>query len=184
MRALATATVPALVALLGASAGSALTLTSPDLAPGGRIAMEQAFDGADCPGRNVSPALVWSDAPEGTQSFAVTCYDPDAPTGSGFWHWVVFDIPADVTELPTGAGSGDMAGLPEGAKHARNDTGAPGYLGAAPPPGHGEHRYVFTVYALGVPTLDLDESATPAYVGFNLTFNTLARGTIVAVYDR
>ena len=135
-------------------------------------------------GENVSPHLQWSGAPPGTESFAVTCFDPDAPTGSGFWHWVVFDIPADVTELLRGAGSGDMNGLPKGAIHARNDTGAACYVGAAPPPGHGEHRYVFTVYALGIPKLGLDESATPAYVGFTLTFNTLARGSIVAVYDR
>jgi len=135
-------------------------------------------------GGNVSPQLRWSGAPAGTQSYAVTCFDPDAPTGSGFWHWVVFDIPASVTELPRGAGSGDGAGLPSGAIHARNDTGEHGYIGAAPPPGHGDHRYVFAVHALEVPTLGLDASASPAYVGFNLTFKTLARGTIIAVYGR
>ena len=123
-------------------------------------------------------------APPETKSFAVTCHDPDAPTGSAFWHWVVFDIPADVTELPQGAGSGSMKGLPKGAKHARNDTGQPGYLGPAPPPGHGDHRYVFTVHALKEPQLGVDETATPAFVGFNLTFNTVARGSVIPVYGR
>ena len=135
-------------------------------------------------GDNLSPHLRWDGAPPETQSFAVTCYDPDAPTGSGFWHWVVFDIPADVNELPRGAGSGSMEGLPKGAKHARNDAGASGYLGPAPPPGHGDHRYVFTVHALSVPTLGLDETATPAFVGFNVTFNTVARGALVPVFGR
>jgi Raf kinase inhibitor-like YbhB/YbcL family protein len=161
-----------------------LDVTSDDLADGKRLPETHVADSMGATGDNISPHLRWSGEPEGTQSFAVTCFDPDAPTGSGFWHWVVFDIPADVHELPQGAGSGDMSGLPSGATHARNDTGAPGYLGAAPPPGHGEHRYVFTVYAIGAPTLGVDESATPAYVGFNLTFNTVARGTIIAVYDR
>jgi Raf kinase inhibitor-like YbhB/YbcL family protein len=163
---------------------SSLTVTSDDIEHGERLANPHVADIMGCEGENLSPHLEWSGAPAETQSFAVTCFDPDAPTGSGFWHWVVFDIPADVTELPRGAGTGDMAGLPPGAIHVRNDTGEPGYIGAAPPPGHGEHRYVFAVHALSVPTLGLDASATPAYVGFNLTFNTLARGVIVATYDR
>ena len=161
-----------------------LEVASDDLDHGDRLPDAHVADVMGCTGDNQSPHLSWSDAPEGTQSFAVTCFDPDAPTGSGFWHWVVFDIPADVSELPRGAGSGEKAGLPAGAKHARNDLGANEYIGSAPPPGHGEHRYVFAVHALGVPTLGVDESATPALVGFNLTFNTLARGVIVATWDR
>jgi len=133
-------------------------------------------------GDNKSPHLSWEGAPADTQSYAVTCFDPDAPTGSGFWHWVVFDIPADVTELPQGAASGN--GLPKGAKQARNDTGENGYIGPAPPPGHGDHRYVFTVHALKVPELGVDETAMPAFVGFNLTFNTVARGSVIANYSR
>jgi Raf kinase inhibitor-like YbhB/YbcL family protein len=160
-----------------------LTVESDDIEHGGRLPNECVADIMGCTGENRSPHLRWSGAPAETKSFAVTCFDPDAPTGSGFWHWVVFDIPPDVTELPRGAGSGE-AGLPEGAIQARNDTGEPGYVGAAPPPGHGEHRYAFSVHALGVPTLGLDENATPALVGFNLTFNTLARGVIVATYER
>jgi Raf kinase inhibitor-like YbhB/YbcL family protein len=125
-------------------------------------------------GENVSPHLAWTDYPSETESFAVTCFDPDAPTGSGFWHWVVFNIPASVQELVRGA---SRDGLPEGAVEARNDYGESGYGGAAPPGGEA-HRYIFVVYALDVPRLELDSGATPAYVGFNLTFHTIARGAI------
>lgn len=162
----------------------ALTVTSDDIADGKPLPMAHVADIMGCTGDNLSPHLRWSGAPEGTQSYAVTCFDPDAPTGSGFWHWVLFDIPATVTELPRGAGSGAMTGLPPGAIHARNDMGTPGYIGAAPPPGHGEHRYVFAVHALGVPKLGVGADATPALVGFNLTFNTLARGVIIATFQR
>ena len=161
-----------------------IELTSEDLEHGGRVPETHHADSMGMTGGNVSPQLRWSGAPEGTQSYAVTAFDPDAPTGSGFWHWVVFDIPASVTELPRGAGSGDGSGLPGGAIQVRNDAGEQGYTGAAPPPGHGDHRYVFAVHALEVPTLGLDAGAPPAFVGFNLTFNTLARGVIVAVYGR
>lgn len=126
-------------------------------------------------GDNVSPHLRWSGFPEETKSFAVTCYDPDAPTGSGFWHWSVFNIPADVTELATGASPDN---LPEGAVEVRNDYGEAGYGGAAPPGGDIPHRYVYTVFAVGTEKLDIAPEASPAYVGFNLTFNTLARAAI------
>jgi Raf kinase inhibitor-like YbhB/YbcL family protein len=162
----------------------ALTVTSDDLTDGGRLPETHVADIMGATGDNLSPHLSWSGAPAETQSFAVTCFDPDAPTGSGFWHWVVFDIPASVTELRRGAGSSDGGGLPSGAIQARNDTGGHGYFGAAPPPGHGDHRYIFAVHALEVPTLGLDADATPAYVGFKLTFKTLARGTIIADYGR
>jgi Raf kinase inhibitor-like YbhB/YbcL family protein len=161
-----------------------LTVTSDDIEHGEALPNAHVADVMGCTGENLSPHLHWEGAPEGTQSYAVTCFDPDAPTGSGFWHWVVFDIPVSVNELPRGAGSDDKAGLPGGAKHARNDLGAAEYVGSAPPPGHGDHRYVFTVHALGVPTLDIDADASAAIVGFNLTFNTLARGSIVATYGR
>ena len=158
-----------------------LKVTSDDIADG-KFPKSCLADIMGMTGDNESPHLRWEGAPPDTQSFAVTCHDPDAPTGSGFWHWVVFDIPADVTELPRGAGSGK--GLPKGAKQARNDTGQPGYLGPAPPEGHGDHRYVFAVHAVKAPELGVDESATPAYVGFNLTFNTAARGLLIAEYGR
>jgi Raf kinase inhibitor-like YbhB/YbcL family protein len=161
-----------------------IELTSDDLEHGGRVPDTHCADSMGMTGDNLSPHLRWSGAPEGTQSFAVTCFDPDAPTGSGFWHWVLFDLPPSTTELARGAGSGDMAGLPTGAIHARNDAGGLEYIGSAPPEGHGDHRYVFAVHAVSIPTLGLDSSASPAYVGFTLTFNTLARGLLIAHFDR
>jgi Raf kinase inhibitor-like YbhB/YbcL family protein len=161
-----------------------LTLTSDDISDGATLPRAQLANVMGMTGENLSPQLHWSGAPAETQSFAVTCFDPDAPTGSGFWHWVLFDIPATVSELPRGAGSGEMQSLPGGAMHVRNDAGAPGYFGAAPPLGHGVHRYVFAVHALSVPTLGLEADASPAYVGFTMSFSTLARGVIVATYGR
>jgi Raf kinase inhibitor-like YbhB/YbcL family protein len=161
-----------------------IELTSDDVADGAQVPQTCHADVMGMAGDNQSPQLRWSGAPAETQSFAVTCFDPDAPTGSGFWHWVVFDIPADVSELARGVGTSDGRALPPGAIQARNDVGELGYIGCAPPEGHGEHRYVFAVHALGVPTLGLDSSAPPAYVGFNLTFNTLARGVLIAKYER
>jgi Raf kinase inhibitor-like YbhB/YbcL family protein len=131
-------------------------------------------------GENTSPHLRWSGFPEETKSFAVTCYDPDAPTGSGFWHWVVFNLPADTTELATGV---SPDGLPEGAVEVRNDYGEFGYGGAAPPAGDIPHRYVYTVFAVDTETLDIPREASPAYVGFNLTFHTLARAAIRPTYQ-
>ena len=131
-------------------------------------------------GEDVSPHLSWSGAPEGTRSFAVTVYDPDAPTASGFWHWAVFNIPADVSELATGASGSAM---PDGAVELKNDGGTVGYIGAAPPPGHGPHHYHVVVHAVDVPSLDVPAGASPAFLGFNLFSHTLGRATIVPVYE-
>ncbi len=135
-------------------------------------------------GEDVSPHLTWQGFPPETRSFAVTCYDPDAPTGAGFWHWAVYNIPADVTEVPTGAGTPDGPELPGGAKTLPNDGGLAQYIGAGPPEGHGPHRYFFAVHALDVESLDLPDNATPAFLGFNMFGHTLARGILQAVYER
>jgi Raf kinase inhibitor-like YbhB/YbcL family protein len=129
------------------------------------------------------PQLSWSGAPEGTKSFAVTVYDPYAPTGSGFWHWAVADLPADTTSLPSGAGDDQGSGLPEGAIQLTNDGGLARYVGAAPPEGHGPHTYFVAVHALDVEKIGVDETATPAYLGFNLHFHTLARAVISATFE-
>ena len=156
------------------------TLTSQDIAEGETL--DSAFVHSSAGGGDTSPHLRWSGHPEGTKGFAVTCYDPDAPTTSGFWHWVLVGLPATTTELPRGAGR--PGGVPAGAFHVRNDYGSAQYGGAAPPPGDRPHRYMFAVHALDTDDLGLDASATPAYVGFNVTFHILARARLTAIYQR
>ncbi|MCY1144308.1 YbhB/YbcL family Raf kinase inhibitor-like protein [Actinoplanes sp. Pm04-4] len=134
-------------------------------------------------GQDASPQLSWSGAPEGTKSYAVTVYDPDAPTGSGFWHWAVADIPASVTSLPEGAGDDTGSGLPEGAFQLPTDGGAARFVGAAPPAGHGAHRYFITVHALDVEKIGVPATATPAFLGFNFLGHILGRATIVATAE-
>jgi hypothetical protein len=158
------------------------TVTSTDVQDGEQKSKRHVFDGFGAGGDNVSPQLSWSGAPDGTQSYVVTCFDPDAPTPSGFWHWFVVDIPASVTELAAGAGASDET-LPDGAFHVRNDYGLNTFGGAAPPAGDGAHRYYYVVHAVDVPTLELDRaSVTPAVASFNLVFHTLARAIITPVY--
>lgn len=164
-----------------ALAGDIFRLTSPDVAEGQEIALTHRLNGYGCKGENISPALEWSGVPKGTKSFVVTFYDPDTASGSGWWHWVVFDIPANVTSLPQGAGSGRT--LPKGARQTRTDFGTPGYAGSCPPPGE-VHRYRFKVQALGVESLGVDENATPAMVGFLANTNALASSQITSVLTR
>jgi Raf kinase inhibitor-like YbhB/YbcL family protein len=183
MRTLALAAAALLAGAASASAAQ-LTLTSPDIKPGARIADEQVANGFGCSGGNVSPALSWSDAPKGTKSFALSVYDPDAPTGSGFWHWVMFDIPATVTSLPKNAGDAKAALAPVGAIQSGNDTGAQGYFGPCPPKGDKPHHYHFQIFAVDVDKLDADASASPAVVGFNLHFHTLAKATLIGTWGR
>jgi Raf kinase inhibitor-like YbhB/YbcL family protein len=155
-------------------------LRSDDVADGEMMSENQVYNSFGMSGKNISPSLSWSGFPPQTQSFAVTCYDPDAPTGSGFWHWVLLGLPASVTSLPAGAGSG--TGLPAGAFHVRNDYGSKDFGGAAPPAGDPPHRYVFAVHALDVESLDVDDSVSPAVAGFNLRFHTIARALLIPVY--
>ncbi len=140
--------------------------------------------GFGCGGGNRSPHLRWDDAPAGTQSFAVTCFDPDAPTGSGFWHWVVVNIPASVQELALDAGNAGSGKLPAGALQVRTDFGKPGYGGPCPPSGDHPHRYVFTVFAVSEPALQVSADTSAAVVGFQLNFKTLAKATIMGLYKR
>lgn len=158
------------------------SLTSNDL--GGQAIESQEFNGFGCTGENKSPQLKWTDAPEGTKSFAVTMYDPDAPTGSGWWHWVVFDIPSDINEIVSSAGNVDLALAPEGSIQSITDYGIKGYGGPCPPEGHGLHQYIITVYALKTDKLGVDENTNAAVVGFYLWNNTIAKASIVSYYQR
>jgi Raf kinase inhibitor-like YbhB/YbcL family protein len=160
-----------------------LRVSSDDVADGATLAMAQVSGIMGAGGDDVSPQLSWSGAPEGTKSFAVTCYDPDAPTASGFWHWAVLDLPASTTSLPADAGSPDAGLLPAGAITLAGDAGAARYIGAAPPPGHGPHRYFFTVHAVDVESLGIGADSTPAFLGFNLFFHSIARGSVVPEYE-
>jgi hypothetical protein len=158
------------------------TLRSKDI--GGQATDKQVYNGFGCSGENLSPELYWENAPAGTKSFAITMYDPDAPTGSGFWHWVVFDIPTSIAELKTGAGNIAKGLMPVGAIQSNTDFGQPGYGGPCPPQGHGFHQYLITIYALKTDKLGLDKNATPAFVGFNLFSNTIAKASLVMYYKR
>lgn len=159
-------------------------LTSTDITDGKELPEPQLSGKMDVPGgQDVSPHLSWSGFPPATKSFAVTMYDPDAPTQSGWWHWAVANLPSSVVELPTDAGNADGNNLPEGALALKNDAGFAGFLGAAPPPGHGKHRYFFVVQALDVDSLDLDADASPAMLGFSLFPHCIARAHIECTFE-
>jgi Raf kinase inhibitor-like YbhB/YbcL family protein len=182
---------PALAAVLlclwcagAAQAAGPMSLASPQFKNKGTLPLEQVYNGFGCTGGNVSPALEWRGAPKGTKSFALTVYDPDAPTGSGWWHWVMFNIPADVGSLPKNAGDPAAKLAPPGAVQSLTDFGTPGYGGPCPPQGDKPHHYHFTVYALDIDKLDADQNATPAFIGYNLHFHTLAKGELVGRYGR
>ena len=151
------------------------TVTSEDVTDGAPLKDDQVAHLG-----NTSPQLSWSGAPEGTKSYTITVFDPDAPTPSGFWHWVLVDVPADVTSLPAGASAGELPGK---AFHVRNDGGEAGFMGAAPPQGDMPHRYFLVVHAVGEESLGVDETATPAVVSFNLAFKTLGRAVIHGTFQ-
>jgi len=155
------------------------TLKSNDLE--GQLTKAQEFSGFGCDGQNLSPQLRWEDAPEGSKSFAVTMYDPDAPTGSGWWHWMVVNIPAKVHRLDTGASLKDM---PKGAVEIINDYGKPGFGGACPPKGDKPHRYIFTVYALDVESLPVKAETNRPIVGFQINAHTIGKASIISYYVR
>jgi len=174
---------------LGAQAAYAqnMSLTSAEVSDGGAMKDEQVLSaeyGFGCKGGNISPSLSWSGAPSGTKSFAITNYDPDAPTGSGFWHWVMFDIPAATTSLPKNAGDPKGSLAPEGVIQGKNDAGVQGYFGPCPPKGDKPHHYHFQIFAVDVDKLDADATASPAVVGFNLHFHTLAKATLTGLWSR
>jgi len=158
------------------------TLKSGDI--GGQLTNKQVFNGFGCSGENISPQLSWENAPEGTKSFAITVYDPDAPTGSGWWHWVVFDIPSSTKELVSNAGNIEANLAPKGAIQSITNFGKSGFGGACPPQGHGLHQYVFTIYALKTDKLGLKADTNPAIVGYYLNNNTIAKASISAYFQR
>jgi Raf kinase inhibitor-like YbhB/YbcL family protein len=159
------------------------TLVSPDIGQGKTIADDQVFNGFGCKGKNLSPALFWSDPPAGTKSFAIMVHDPDAPTGSGFWHWVVYNIPADAVSIPAEAGDVKKKGMPVGTVQGRTDFGTFGYGGPCPPPGK-LHHYHFRIFALKVPKLEVPADATAALIGFNVQANKLGEADLVGLYGR
>src|SRR6266436_3001795 len=174
------------VSAMGASVANAqnLGLTSAEIKDGATIANEQVFKGFGCTGGNISPSLSWSGAPSGTKSFAVSIYDPDAPTGSGWWHWVVFNIPPGTTSLPKGAGDVKKKLMPKGAIQSRTDFGTAGYGGACPPPGDKPHHYQITVFAVDVDKLPdaKNDAVSAALVGYDLGSHTLAKATLTGLY--
>jgi Raf kinase inhibitor-like YbhB/YbcL family protein len=160
------------------------SLESQDVHANEPFANKFVLKGFGCEGDNISPELKWKNAPNGTKSFAVTAYDPDAPTGSGWWHWVVFDLPADTTSLPQGAGDPAAGKMPKGAVQGRTDFGTQGWGGPCPPKGDKPHRFIFTVFALKTDKLDLNENTPAAMVGYMLNVNALAKASFVAKSSR
>lgn len=167
-----------------AAQASDFTLTSPTIGHGAMLSEAQVYNGFGCAGENQSPALKWTAGPEGTKSYAITVYDPDAPTGSGWWHWVVYNIPADVTGIA--AGAGDPAGklLPPGSVQGRTDYGTHAFGGACPPQGDKPHRYIFTVHALKIEKIDVPYDSSSALIGFMINANSLGKASFTAMYGR
>jgi Raf kinase inhibitor-like YbhB/YbcL family protein len=173
------ATTLALSLFTASALAAPFKLTSKDFKDGGAIPDKNAFNSFGCTGENVSPELEWSNPPAGTKSFALLVHDPDAPTGgAGFWHWIVYNMPADTTSIPAGGP------LPKGATQGTTDFGSPGWGGPCPPVGSGNHHYNFTVYALKVDKLDLPANATAAFVGFNVNANAIGKAKLTGIYSR
>jgi len=182
MKTITTTIIAALFVSVITNAQNTFTLKSKDI--GGQATTQQVFNGFGCTGGNISPELNWENVPEGTKSFAVTMFDPDAPTGSGWWHWVIFNIPASAKELVSNAGNLEKNLAPAGSVQSITDFGKGGYGGPCPPEGSSPHQYVITVYALKVDKLSLDKNANPAMVGFYLSQNTIQKASLVMYYKR
>lgn len=171
-------------ALSNSSEASDFSVSSPTFNSATPLPQAHVLNGFGCAGENRSPALSWRDAPQGTKSFAITLYDPDAPTGSGWWHWVVYDIPARVRDLPENAGNSNIQLLPKEAVQGRTDFGSTGYGGICPPKGSGSHRYILTVYALSIEKLPIPADASSAMIGFMIKANQLSSAVIEITYSR
>ena len=179
------ALAPAITLIMAASGHAAsFSLSSPDIADQRPLTHLQEFNGFGCSGGNTSPALSWANAPAGTKSFAITVYDPDAPTGSGWWHWTVVKIPAGTTGLPPDAGAAGNARLPAGASQVRSDYGVAAWGGMCPPEGDAPHRYIFTVHALKTEKLEIPADATAALAGYMINANALGKASFTAKYGR
>jgi Raf kinase inhibitor-like YbhB/YbcL family protein len=159
-------------------------LNSPTIKPNSTLSDAQVFSGFGCTGQNISPALTWTPGPAGTKSYAVTVYDPDAPTGSGWWHWVVYNLPASTTSLAENAGTANSTSLPAGTVQGRTDFGSAGFGGACPPVGDKPHRYIFTVHALKTEKIEVPADATAALIGYMINANRLAKASFTAKYGR
>jgi Raf kinase inhibitor-like YbhB/YbcL family protein len=170
---------------LGAAAAADFRLTSTDFKANGVLGNKFVYGGFGCHGENVSPALSWSGAPAGTKSYALLVHDPDAPTGgAGWWHWIVYNIPASAQSIAQGAGTADGAALPKGAVQGKTDFGTMGYGGPCPPPGHGQHHYQFSLYALKVEKLDVPDGASAALIGYTANANSIGKAELTGLYGR
>jgi Raf kinase inhibitor-like YbhB/YbcL family protein len=172
------------MALSSFAAAVEFQLSSPTIKPESTLSIDQVFNGFGCTGKNISPELVWANAPKGTKSFALTVYDPDAPTGSGWWHWVVYNLPATTTTLAAGVGTADGKKLPAGSVQSRTDFGAPGFGGACPPVGDKPHRYIFTLHALKTEKIEVPADATAALIGYMINANRIDQTSFTAYYGR
>lgn len=168
----------------GVFAMTKIRVTSTAFRNGGHISNEHVFSGFGCSGKNISPEIRWGRLPKGTKSVALTLYDPDAPTGSGWWHWIVYNIPPSVHEIQEGAGTADGKNLPAGAVQGATDFGTSGYGGPCPPKGDRPHHYIVTVYALKTQKLNVGPGASPAQIGYQVHFSTIGKGVLVGRYGR